>query len=391
MHSATAMKHSNMNPLSVIAVLAALIVAVVANVVDLTPDNFDKVVDGSKHVLVEFYAPWCGHCKSLAPTYEELGTAYKHAANQVVIAKVDADAHKELGTRFGVQGFPTLKWFAKGSKTPEDYTGGRSIDDFATFIQSKTSLRAKIHKAPSHVTVLTTATFDKIVMDPSKNVLVEFYAPWCGHCKNLAPIYESLANTFSTEPNVIIANLDATAHPDIATRFGIEGYPTIKYFSAGSKDKKTVDYNGGRTEHDFVSFLNAHAGTQRIAGGGLDASAGVVADLEALVIEFVGADKTKRAEVVEAAKKAAKKAADPKSAELYVKVMQKVIKVGDGYVNKERTRLAKLLEQDQVLQDKKDLFTRRANILKVFADAAAGKLKIKKEAEKDEDDAKEEL
>lgn len=54
----------------------------------------------------------------------------------VVVAKVDADAHRELGARFGVKGFPTLKWFAKGSSAqePEDYNGGRTLEDLSAFI-----------------------------------------------------------------------------------------------------------------------------------------------------------------------------------------------------------------------------------------------------------------
>jgi len=61
----------------------------------------------------------CGHCKALAPTYEKLGEAFAKS-DDVIIAKVDADADKTLGSRFGVSGFPTLKYFSKGSTSAEE-------------------------------------------------------------------------------------------------------------------------------------------------------------------------------------------------------------------------------------------------------------------------------
>src|SRR4051794_6691381 len=95
-------------------------------VVDLLPDNFDDIVlKSGKPALVEFFAPWCGHCKTLAPVYEELAGTFASVKDKVTIAKVDADAHKDLGRRFGVQGFPTLKWFDGKSDTPSDYSSGR--------------------------------------------------------------------------------------------------------------------------------------------------------------------------------------------------------------------------------------------------------------------------
>lgn len=104
-------------------VIATAITAYASNVVELEPGNFDQIVDSSKHVLVKFYAPWCGHCKNLAPTYDTLAEAMASRKDEVVIAKVDADKHRDLGSRFGVQGYPTLKWFPKGSVNPEDYNG----------------------------------------------------------------------------------------------------------------------------------------------------------------------------------------------------------------------------------------------------------------------------
>jgi protein disulfide-isomerase-like protein len=113
-----------------------------------------------------------GHCKSLAPEYEIVGTAFKNI-NGVKIAKVDADAEKSLGSRFGVKGFPTLKWFPAGSTTPVDYEGGRTADDIVKFVNEKAGTNARVKKVPTAVTVLDPSNFDAIVMDPTKDVLVE--------------------------------------------------------------------------------------------------------------------------------------------------------------------------------------------------------------------------
>lgn len=69
--------------------------------------------------------------KTLAPIYEELATAFSGSKSKVVIAKVDADREKTLGKRFGVQGFPTLKWFDGKSDKPEDYNGGRDLESLS--------------------------------------------------------------------------------------------------------------------------------------------------------------------------------------------------------------------------------------------------------------------
>ena len=74
-----------------------------------------------KHTPTHFNHPLagCGHCKRLAPAYEEVGEAFNDV-EEVIVAKVDADADRTLGGRFGVRGFPTLKFFPKGSTTPEE-------------------------------------------------------------------------------------------------------------------------------------------------------------------------------------------------------------------------------------------------------------------------------
>lgn len=164
-----------------LSALAVLGTNAASSVLDLIPENFDHVVlNSGKPALVEFFAPWCGHCKNLAPVWEELAQKFSFAEDKVSIAKVDADENKELGRRFGVQGFPTLKWFDGKSDTPTDYNGGRDLESLSAFIVEKTGIKAKTKKpAHSEVEMLTDQTFKKTI-GRDKDVFVSFTASWCG-------------------------------------------------------------------------------------------------------------------------------------------------------------------------------------------------------------------
>ena len=87
-----------------------------SNVVELTTSNFGKTSDGLW--LLKFYAPWCGHCKKLAPTYERVATHFAEAkgGSGVHVAKIDATEHPGLAGRFDVKGYPTLLLFRDDRK-----------------------------------------------------------------------------------------------------------------------------------------------------------------------------------------------------------------------------------------------------------------------------------
>lgn len=107
---------------------------------------------------------------------------------------------------------------------------------------------------------VTAKTFDKLI-DPSKaHIMLEFYAPWCGHCKSLAPEYEKLGNTFADWKDIVIAQVDADKHKSLAKRFNVQGFPTLKWLKMGSTFDDIADVDAGRTAEDLLKFVNDKTG-----------------------------------------------------------------------------------------------------------------------------------
>ncbi|XP_044503293.1 protein disulfide-isomerase like 2-1-like [Mangifera indica] len=346
--------------------LTLLFLSVIAeDVVVLTEENFDKEVGQDRGALVEFYAPWCGHCKKLAPEYEKLGASFKKAKS-VLIGKVDCDEQKSICSKYGVSGYPTIQWFPKGSLEPKKYEGPRTVESLAEFVNSEGGTNVKIAAVPSNVVVLTTDNFDALVLDESKDVLVEFYAPWCGHCKNLAPTYEKVATAFKMEEDVVIANLDADKYKDLAEKYGVSGYPTLKFFPKSNKAGE--DYEGGRDLDDFVSFINEKCGTSRDGKGQLTSKAGIIAHLDALVKEFVAASSDEKKAVFAKIEEEVGKlqGSTARYGKIYLKVAKNYMDKGSEYANKEIDRLQRMLDKS-ISPVKADEFTLKKNILSAFA------------------------
>merc|ERR1711970_575749 len=430
----------------------------------LGQDDFDDAVAAHDYVLAEFYAPWCGHCKSLAPEYAKAAKALADHEN-IALAKIDATVHGDLAKRYGVRGYPTLKWFKKDPENALEYGGGRkepeisswitkktgptateladaeaakkfkednevcvigffdakdkadfmktadSIDDipfglasadaakeleledgsivlfkhfdegknvyesgdltafvkenslayvtefsdktapkifggdikkhillFAAksasdfedningFTESAKAYRGKMlfvhidcdksdngrileffglkeEECPDvriiemgktmqkfkpenndltkdgfdafasgvldgsiarhlmsedipedntkPVTVIVGKNFETYAKDSSKAMLIEFYAPWCGHCKQLAPTWDKLGEHFKDDDSIIIAKSDATQNEFDGVE--VQGFPTLKYFPKG--DAAMMDYNGGRDLDSLIKFV----------------------------------------------------------------------------------------------------------------------------------------
>ncbi|XP_047326967.1 protein disulfide-isomerase like 2-1-like [Impatiens glandulifera] len=352
-----------------IAVLAMILASLASadDVIVLTEDNFDKEVGQDRGALVEFYAPWCGHCKKLAPEYEKLGASFKKAKS-VLIGKVDCDEHKTVCSKYGVSGYPTIQWFPKGSLEPKKYEGARNAEALVSYINKEGGTNVKLAVIPSSVVILTSDNFDDIVLNEKKNVLVEFYAPWCGHCKSLAPIYEKVGTVFNLEEDVVIANLDADTHKDLAGKYGVSGYPTLKFFPKGNKAGE--DYNGGRDLDDFVTFINEKCGTSRDAKGQLTDKAGRVEKLDALVKELInaGENENEKKEVYGKIEDEVEKldGSSARYGKIYLKAVKNYMNKGTDYAKNEIQRLERILDKS-ISPAKADEFTLKKNILSAFA------------------------
>jgi len=119
----------------------------------LGEDNFETFIQDNEHVLVEFYAPWCGHCKTLEPEYASAAQTLAADGKTVKLAKVDATVHSALGQKFGVQGYPTLKFFRSGS--PMDYEGGRKAPEIISWVEKKSGPVSAELKSQEEITKFT--------------------------------------------------------------------------------------------------------------------------------------------------------------------------------------------------------------------------------------------
>ncbi|KAM3309248.1 protein disulfide-isomerase [Capsicum chacoense] len=133
-------------------------------------------------------------------------------------------------------------------------------DDLAAFLKDYKDGKLKPHVKSQPipetndepVKVVVRDTLQDMVFNSGKNVLLEFYAPWCGHCKSLAPILDEVAVSFESDPDVLIAKLDATANDLPKGEFDVQGFPTMYFRSASGS---LSQYDGERTKEAIIEFI----------------------------------------------------------------------------------------------------------------------------------------
>jgi len=210
----------------------------------LSRDTFAHFVMPKSLVLVEFYAPWCGHCKTLEPEYAKAAKELKK--DGIALAKVDATKEAELAKEYFVQGFPTVILFREGVKVA-DYDGGRTSGEIIEYMRKQADPNWK--PPPTAVLKLTQDNFTKTAKAKDL-MLVWFYAPWCKHCKQLEPEMEGAANELEGW-GVTIAKVDGTREKELADQYNVAGWPTLKMFRKG----RVYEYNGPREKQNIIDFM----------------------------------------------------------------------------------------------------------------------------------------
>ena len=201
---------------------------------------------------------------------EELAKDLKEIAqkHQGVISFATIDA-KAFGAHAGNLNLKADQWPAfaiqdtvNNKKFPYDQESkitadliGKFVDEFvAGKVEPSIKSEPIPEKQEGPVQVVVAKNYDDVVLDEAKDVLIEFYAPWCGHCKALAPKYDILAGLYVDQKfadKVTIAKVDATAN-DVPDE--IQGFPTIKLYKAGDK-ANPVTYSGSRSIEDLIKFI----------------------------------------------------------------------------------------------------------------------------------------
>nr|CBG91904.1 putative PDI-like protein [Triticum aestivum] len=210
-----------------------------AHVLLLTAANFTSVLAARRHVMVEFYAPWCGHCRALAPHYAAAASALAEQGVDVALAKVDATEDHDLAQAHGVQGYPTLLFFIDG--VPRDYAGERTKDAIVAWISKKLG--------PAVQNLTTADEAEKIVTGDDVAVLAYLDHLSGAHSDELAAA-SRLEDTIS---------FYQTTSPDVAKLFHID--PEAKRPSVvllKKEEEKLTVFDGEFRASAIAEFVSAN-------------------------------------------------------------------------------------------------------------------------------------
>lgn len=196
----------------------------------------------------------------MAPAWDELAGKF-NGNGEWTVAKVDCTVEKATCAKYGVKGYPTLKALKDGKTI--DYAGARSVGEFEKFLAKNgpnaaaaaaadaKPADAALAKNDKGVWKITNGNIDAVTSDAKISYFIKFFAPWCGHCKNMAADWESFATT-NTDESLRVAEVDCTTDADACQKHGVRGYPTVLLFNGDAKNP--IKFQGARNKAAFTEF-----------------------------------------------------------------------------------------------------------------------------------------
>ncbi|XP_078672260.1 thioredoxin domain-containing protein 5-like [Branchiostoma floridae x Branchiostoma belcheri] len=195
--------------------------------------NFEEAMQMIPHFIM-FFTPGCEQCKVMMLNFDEVADKYNTMKTpQVILAKVDCSAEVAICEKQGIRVFPTFKLYRHGAATHR-YNGERTVEAFKSYISSMVPPTKKTApEVEGTVYRLTPVNFTRHIQGGLH--FVEFFAPWCGHCKKLAPTWVKLAHSFSQEKHLTIAQVDCVEYNVLCKKYGVDGFPTLILFRDGKE------------------------------------------------------------------------------------------------------------------------------------------------------------
>ncbi|KAL3592442.1 hypothetical protein D5086_011082 [Populus alba] len=235
--------------------------APVVTVFDDEPSNHPYIVKYFDSLLDKamLFLNFSGHsADSIKTNYQEV--AEQHKGDGLIFLLGDLEASQSALQYFGLKEYQAPLLVIQTTDGKKYLKSNLESDHIAPWVkeykEGKVPPFIKSEPIPEAneepVKVVVADSLDDLVTKSGKNVLLEFYAPWCGHCQKLAPILEEIAVSYQRDADVLIAKLDATANDIPGDTYDVKGFPTVYFRSASGK---MVQYEGDKTKQDIIDFI----------------------------------------------------------------------------------------------------------------------------------------
>jgi len=202
------------------------------NIIEVTDMNFDQeVLQSDKPVVVDFWAPWCAPCRMLAPIFEQLANQYW---DKIKFVKVNVDENPTSAIRFNIQWIPTVMIFKNwqpiqtivGVRWPEEYQAV-----FHQILNENENTTSQNNQKKWNIVEIHGITeFNKTIEDnKDKLIIADFWAPWCGPCRMIAPVLEQIAKDFEDKVLIVKVNVDEPQNQMLAMQYQVSSIPHIEF------------------------------------------------------------------------------------------------------------------------------------------------------------------